>query len=158
MAQLKIPGFPIRGSVCLERLDQEPRSYIPFYTFENSRVPPTEATGSDHRTIETVLEMATPAAEGQERLLFKNTPWKEINARIAAALATTPTGDTVQEQTNGLIDYASNVWMHECRYKAAAPVNQIQKIGAQAIVGTFMKVATSVAEAEAHIATTQDRF
>ncbi|KAK8048103.1 hypothetical protein PG996_016167 [Apiospora saccharicola] len=74
--------------------------------------------------------MATPAAEGQERLLFKNAPWKESNARIAAALATTPTGGTVQEQTNGLIDYASNVWMHECRYKAAAPVNRIQKIGA----------------------------
>ncbi|KAK7955362.1 hypothetical protein PG988_016056 [Apiospora saccharicola] len=61
------------------------------------RVPPSEATGSDHRTIETVLEMATPAAEGQERLLFKNAPWKESNAWIAAALATTPTGGTVQE-------------------------------------------------------------
>ncbi|KAK8070343.1 hypothetical protein PG994_006959 [Apiospora phragmitis] len=57
-----------------------------------------------------------------------------------------------------VLDYASNVWMHEYRYKAAAPINRVQKIGAQAIVGTFMTVATSVAEAEAHLATTQDRF
>ncbi|KAK8000511.1 reverse transcriptase [Apiospora arundinis] len=57
-----------------------------------------------------------------------------------------------------VVDYASNVWMHECRYRAAAPVNRIQKIGAQAIVGTFMTVATTVAEAEAHIAAAQDRF
>jgi hypothetical protein len=31
-------------------------------------------------------------------------------------------------------------------------------MAAQAIVGTFLTVATSVAEAEAYIATTQDRF
>ena len=57
-----------------------------------------------------------------------------------------------------VVDYASNVWMHECRYRAAKPVHRIQRIGAQAIVGTFMTVATSVAEAEAHIAAVQDRF
>jgi hypothetical protein len=48
--------------------------------------------------------------------------------------------------------------MHECRYRAAGPVNRIQIIGgAQAIVGTFTTVATSVAEAEANIAAIQDR-
>ena len=57
-----------------------------------------------------------------------------------------------------VVDYASSVWMHECQYKAARPIHRIQKIGAQAIVGTFMTVATSVAEAEAHIATLQGRF
>ena len=57
-----------------------------------------------------------------------------------------------------VVDYASNVWMHECRYKAAIPINRVQKIGAQAIVGTFMTVATSVAEAEAHIPTVEDRL
>jgi hypothetical protein len=56
------------------------------------------------------------------------------------------------------IDYASNVWMHEFNYKAARAVNRVQKMGAQAIVGTFMTVATSVAEAEAHIAPAQNRF
>ena len=48
--------------------------------------------------------------------------------------------------------------MHECQYKAARPIHRIQKIGAQAIIGTFMTVASSVAEAEAHIATLQGRF
>lgn len=57
-----------------------------------------------------------------------------------------------------VVDYASNVWMHECRYKSAIPFNRIQKIGAQAIVGTFMTVATSVAEAEATIPTVRDRL
>ena len=57
-----------------------------------------------------------------------------------------------------VVDYASNVWMHECRYKSAIPINRVQKIGAQAIVGTFMTVATSVAEAEATIPTVEDRL
>jgi ribonuclease HI len=57
-----------------------------------------------------------------------------------------------------VVDYASNVWRHECRYKAAVPINRVQKIGAQAIVGTFMTVATSVAEAEANIPTVEDRL
>ncbi|RFU31200.1 Acting on ester bonds/RNA-directed DNA polymerase/Ribonuclease H, partial [Scytalidium lignicola] len=57
-----------------------------------------------------------------------------------------------------VVDYASNVWMHECNYKAARSINRIQKIGAQAIIGTFVTVAVSVAEAEAHIATAHDRF
>ena len=48
--------------------------------------------------------------------------------------------------------------MHEFNYKAARAVNRVQKMGAQAIVGTFMTVATSVAEAEAHIAPAQNRF
>ena len=42
--------------------------------------------------------------------------------------------------------------------KAVGPINRVQRIGAQAIVRTFLTVATSVAEAEAHIATAQDRF
>ena len=49
-------------------------------------------------------------------------------------------------------------WMHEFKYRAASPINRVQRIGAQAIIGTFLTVATSVAEAEAHIATAQDRF
>jgi hypothetical protein len=41
---------------------------------------------------------------------------------------------------------------------AAVPINRVQKIGAQAIVGTSMTVATSVAEAEATIPTVEDRL
>lgn len=57
-----------------------------------------------------------------------------------------------------VVDYASNVWMHECRYKSARPINRVQKIGAQAIVGTFMTVAASVAAVEASIPTVEDRL
>jgi hypothetical protein len=45
--------------------------------------------GSDHWVIETMLDTLWPALKHQERLLFKNTPWKEINARIASTLAAT---------------------------------------------------------------------
>ncbi|KAJ5152514.1 hypothetical protein N7492_009794 [Penicillium capsulatum] len=57
-----------------------------------------------------------------------------------------------------VVDYASNVWMHACKDKAIGPINRVQRVGAQAIVGTFLTVATRVAEAEAHIATAQHRF
>lgn len=57
-----------------------------------------------------------------------------------------------------VVDYASNVWMHAFKDKLKGPINRVQRIGAQAIVGTFMTVATSVAEAEACIAPVQDRF
>lgn len=56
------------------------------------------------------------------------------------------------------IDYASNVWMHACKDKLAGPINRVQRVGAQAIVGTFLIVATSVAEAEAHIVSVQERL
>ncbi|RYC77732.1 hypothetical protein BFJ63_vAg19394, partial [Fusarium oxysporum f. sp. narcissi] len=35
--------------------------------------------GSDHRTIETAFDISVPAPKQEERLLFKNAPWKEIN-------------------------------------------------------------------------------
>jgi hypothetical protein len=57
-----------------------------------------------------------------------------------------------------VVDYASNVWMHEYNWKSAPAINRVQRIGAQAITGTFSIVATSIAEAEAHIPTAQDRF
>lgn len=57
-----------------------------------------------------------------------------------------------------VVDYASNVWMHRFIYRLMAPINRVQKAGAQAIVGTFNTVATSVAEAEAHIIPAQQRF
>jgi hypothetical protein len=50
--------------------------------------------GSDHRAIETVLNTPWPAPKHQEQLLFKNTPWKEINTRIASTLAATPSKGT----------------------------------------------------------------
>ncbi len=56
------------------------------------------------------------------------------------------------------VDYASNVWMHAFKDRLIGPINRVQRMRAQAIVGTFLTVATSVAEAEACIAPAQDRF
>ncbi|KJZ69825.1 hypothetical protein HIM_10778 [Hirsutella minnesotensis 3608] len=49
------------------------------------------------------------------------------------------------------MDYASNVWMHARRAKETGWLNKAQRIGAQAVTGTFQSVATAVAEAEAGI-------
>jgi ribonuclease HI len=57
-----------------------------------------------------------------------------------------------------VVDYASSIWMHACKDKAIGPINQVQRVGAQAIVGTFLTVATSIAETEAHIASAQHCF
>jgi hypothetical protein len=57
-----------------------------------------------------------------------------------------------------VVDYACSVWMHAFKDKLVGPINRVQRIGAQEIVGTFLTVATSIAAAEAHIASTQDRF
>jgi hypothetical protein len=57
-----------------------------------------------------------------------------------------------------VVDYASNVWMHAFKDKAVGPINRVQSVGAQAIVGTFLTVATSVAEAEACIVTAHSRL
>ncbi|EAQ88752.1 hypothetical protein CHGG_05371 [Chaetomium globosum CBS 148.51] len=57
-----------------------------------------------------------------------------------------------------VVDYASSVWMHQCNWKTAPAIHRVQRVAAQGIIGTFSKVATSVAEAEAHIPTAQDRF
>ncbi|KAI2791712.1 hypothetical protein POX_c04584 [Penicillium oxalicum] len=57
-----------------------------------------------------------------------------------------------------VVDYASSVWMHACKDKAIGPINRVQRVGAQATVGTFLTVATSLAEADAYIATAQHRF
>jgi ribonuclease HI len=56
-----------------------------------------------------------------------------------------------------VIDYASNVWMHSCGWKAMPSMNRVQRIGAQAITGSFRTVATAIAEAEASIRTIRER-
>nr|AEB91360.1 unknown [Verticillium dahliae VdLs.17] len=57
-----------------------------------------------------------------------------------------------------VVDYASNVWRHRCKDRTAAAIYRVQKVGAQAIIGAFVTIATSVAEAEAHIASAPERF
>lgn len=65
----------------------------------------THATeyGSDYRAIETTFDVATPEPVAEERLLFKNAPWKDIRARIEVTLHTAPVGGRVQEQTDRLM-------------------------------------------------------
>jgi hypothetical protein len=57
-----------------------------------------------------------------------------------------------------VVDYTSNIWIHKAKYKAVQAINRVQRIGTQAIVGTFNTIATNIAKAEAHIVTAQDRF
>ncbi|KAM3547880.1 hypothetical protein ARSEF4850_009746, partial [Beauveria asiatica] len=57
-----------------------------------------------------------------------------------------------------LVDYASSVWMHAYQDKLVGPINRVQKAGAQAIVGTFLTVATAVAEAEASLVSAGERL
>ncbi|SPJ70278.1 related to reverse transcriptase [Fusarium torulosum] len=59
--------------------------------------------GSDHRTIETVFDISVPVPKQEERLLFKNAPWKEINSRIVDTLKDRPVGNTVQQKTDRLM-------------------------------------------------------
>ncbi|KAK1509295.1 hypothetical protein CABS01_16854 [Colletotrichum abscissum] len=56
------------------------------------------------------------------------------------------------------MDYASNVWRYRCRAAQMRAINRVQRIGAQAVVGTFNTVATAVAEAEASIQSAQERY
>ena len=59
--------------------------------------------GSDHRAIETIFDVSVPMPKRQERLLLKNAPWKEINARIAKTLNVKPSEGTVQTKTDTLM-------------------------------------------------------
>jgi hypothetical protein len=63
--------------------------------------------GSDHCAIKTVFDAPWSLPKHQGRLLLKNTPWKEINARIANTLSATPLEGTVQQKTNQLISAVS---------------------------------------------------
>ena len=60
--------------------------------------------GSDHRAIETIIDLAVPTPKQQERLLLRNAPWKEINARITSTLHAAPLGGTVQHMTDRLME------------------------------------------------------
>ena len=63
----------------------------------------TTEHGSDHRTIETTFDVATPERVVKARVLFKNTPWTGIRARIAFCLRPVPVGASVQQQTDCLM-------------------------------------------------------
>jgi hypothetical protein len=47
--------------------------------------------------------------------------------------------------------------MHACGGSAIATINRVQRIGAQAITGTFRTVATAIGEAEASIRSVRER-
>jgi Endonuclease-reverse transcriptase len=59
--------------------------------------------GSDHRAIETVFDVAVPDRPAGQRFLFKNAPWTEIRAKVAASLQRVPLGGSVQLQTDRLM-------------------------------------------------------
>ncbi|EGY20882.1 uncharacterized protein VDAG_02406 [Verticillium dahliae VdLs.17] len=57
-----------------------------------------------------------------------------------------------------VMDYSSNVWMHACSEALIRPLNRVQNVGGQAIVGTLRTVATAVAEAETGILPVRQRL
>ncbi|KAI7722984.1 hypothetical protein KC353_g42 [Hortaea werneckii] len=59
--------------------------------------------GSDHRAIETTLDVDLLEHVVEPRLLYKNAPWKEIRERIARTLQQQRRGVTVQEQIDRLM-------------------------------------------------------
>ncbi|KFA55196.1 hypothetical protein S40293_09951 [Stachybotrys chartarum IBT 40293] len=59
--------------------------------------------GSDHRTIDTIFDVTVPILKHQPRLLLKNTPWHEVNARIKGALANVRMLRDVQQDTDKLM-------------------------------------------------------
>jgi hypothetical protein len=59
--------------------------------------------GLDHQAIKTVFNAPWSTPQPQERLLLKNTPWKEINARIVRTLAATTLEGMVQQKTDWLM-------------------------------------------------------
>ena len=56
-----------------------------------------------------------------------------------------------------VVDYALNIWMYACGVSAIAIINRVQRIGAQAITGTFYIVATAIREAEVSIRLVRER-
>jgi exonuclease III len=59
--------------------------------------------GSDHRAIETTFNIAPPERIVEQRLLFKNAPWKAIQDRISRAFQNIPIGLEMQEQADQLM-------------------------------------------------------
>ena len=59
--------------------------------------------GSDHRAIETTFDIAPPEQIVEQRLLYKNAPWRAIQERIAKGLENTPIGAGTQQQANQLM-------------------------------------------------------
>jgi Reverse transcriptase (RNA-dependent DNA polymerase) len=56
-----------------------------------------------------------------------------------------------------VVDYASNIWMYTYGTAGMASLNRVQRVGAQAIIGSFRTVAVAVAETEASIRTVRER-
>ena len=100
------------------------------------------------------------------KLKYKEHIWRAASRGLEAAmelrhlggLSTSTARQLFTSTVVPVVDYASNLWMHRYKDKLVGPINRVQRMAAQAIVGTFLTVATSAAEAEAHIATARDRF
>ena len=50
-----------------------------------------------------------------------------------------------------IVDYTLNIWMYAYRVSTIAIINRVQRIGAQAITGTFYTVVIAIGEAEVSI-------
>jgi hypothetical protein len=73
-------------------------------------------------------------------------------------LSPTTARQLFNETVAPVMDYASNVWLHATKGPAMAALNRVQRIGAQAIIGTFRTVSVAIAEAAAYIRPVHQRL
>lgn len=100
------------------------------------------------------------------KLKYKEHIWRAASRGLKAAmelrrlrgLSTSTARQLFTCTVAPVVEYVSSVWMQAFKNKLVGPINRVQRMAAQAIVVTFLTVATSVAEAEAHIPSAQDRF
>ncbi|EXL64918.1 hypothetical protein FOPG_18837 [Fusarium oxysporum f. sp. conglutinans race 2 54008] len=53
--------------------------------------------------MEAALDISVSASKQEERVMFKNALWKEINSRITDLLRSRKVGNTVQQKTDRLM-------------------------------------------------------
>jgi ribonuclease HI len=129
------------------RIDSEP------FTIKGEKVVPTDQVKILGVVMDSRLHykqhIARAATKGLEAAM---------ELRRLKGMAPSTTRQLFTAMVAPVVDYASNVWMHACKTASAYAVHRVQRVGAQAIIGSFTSVATAVAEAEAHIATIYERF
>jgi hypothetical protein len=129
------------------RIDSEP------FTIKGEKVVPTDQVKILGVVMDSRLHykqhIARAATKGLEAAM---------ELRRLKGMAPSTTRQLFTAMVAPVVDYASNVWMHACKTASAYAVHRVQRVGAQAIIGSFTSVATGVAEAEAHIATIYERF
>ena len=139
-------------------------------TFESDKTVLVHYTRSASRSSTTPIvikgEIVAPKSEAKllgvimdSELRYKNhiadTAAKGLKAALALKRLKAISPSSARQLFNAtvvpIVDYASSVWMHVLNISIKRALNRVQRVGAQAITGTFQSVAVAIAEAEANI-------